>query len=308
MPRGLRLPEFVTVHEFGHQYWYGMVASNEFEEAWLDEGINSYVEGKIMDTAHGPASYVDLFGVHLDSVTLQRLRYLAAAQHDPMTRYAWQFLDRSSYSAVTYSKTALVLDTLDRYLGSDRLRAALAVYFDRWRFRHPRGDDFLATVGQSVGEDLSWYFDQVLSNTGLLDYAVTQVTAEDAAEFSGYVFRDGRVGEEVTPPPDRQKRYHNEVVVERLGTVHMPVNVQIVFDDGTVTNEHWDGRDRWRRFEFTGNQRVEWAVVDPNRTMPLDFNRLNNSRMRESGTRGIVRLTTRWGFWFQNVLYALTGL
>jgi len=308
MPHGLRLPEFVTVHEFGHQYWYGMVASNEFEEAWLDEGINSYVEGKIMDTVYGPASYVDLFGVHLDSVTLQRSRYVLSAQHDPMTRYAWRFLDRSSYGAVTYSKTALVLDTLDRYLGSDRLRAALAVYFDRWRFRHPRGDDFLTTVRQSVGEDLSWYFDQVLSNTGLLDYAVTQVTAEDAAEFSGYSFRDGRVGEEVTPPPERQKRYHNEVVVERLGSVHMPVDVQIVFDDGTVTNEHWDGRDRWRRFEYTGNQRVEWAVVDPKRTMPLDFNRLNNSRMRESGTRGIVRISTRWGFWFQNVLYALTGL
>ena len=309
MPRGLRLPESVTVHEFGHQYWYGMVASNEFEEAWLDEGINSYVEGKIMDAANGPASYVDLFGLHLDSVTLQRWHYLMSAEHDPMTRYAWQFLDRTSYGAVTYSKTALVLDTLDRYLGNDRLRAALAVYFDRWRFRHPRGDDFLATLRQSVGEDLSWYFDQVVSNTGRLDYAVTRVTAEDATEFSGYAFRDGRVGGEAPPPPpDRQRRYRNEVVVERLGSVHMPVDVRIVFDDGTVTNEHWDGRDRWRRFEYTGNQRVEWAVVDPKQTMPLDFNRLNNSRMRESGTRGIVRISTRWGFWFQNLLYALTGL
>ncbi|HVO24145.1 MAG TPA: M1 family metallopeptidase [Candidatus Margulisiibacteriota bacterium] len=307
MPGGVRLPESVTVHEFGHQYWYGMVASNEFEEAWLDEGINSYLEGKIMDAGYGRGSYVDVWGVHLDSVTLHRLRYLTSAQHDPMTRYAWQFLDRSSYGAVTYSKTALVLETLDRCLGSERLRAGLAVYFDRWRFRHPRGDDFLNTIRQSIGEDLNWYFDQVLSNTGLLDYAVTQVTAEDAPGFSGYAFRDGRVGEAVTPPPDAQKRYHNEVVVERLGTVQMPVDVQIVFDDGTVTNEHWDGRDRWRRFEYTGSQRVEWAIVDPNRTMPLDFNRLNNSRMRESGTRGIVRIATRWGFWLQNVLWALTG-
>ena len=308
MPRGVRLPEIVTVHELGHQYWYGMVASNEFEEAWLDEGINSYVEGKIMDAVYGPASYVDVWGVHLDSVTLQRLRYLMSARHDPMTRYAWQFLDRYSYSAISYSKTALVLDTFDRYLGGDRLRAALAVYFDRWRFRHPRGDDFLATVKQSVGEDLSWYFDQVVTNTGLLDYAVTQVTAEEAAAFTGYALKDGRVGEEVTPQPAAQKRYHSEVVVERLGSVYMPVEVQIVFDDGTVTNEHWDGRDQWRRFEYTGPQRVEWAVVDPNRTMPLDFNRLNNSRMRESGTRGIVRIASRWGFWFQNLLYVLTGL
>jgi hypothetical protein len=308
MPAGIRLPELVTVHEFGHQYWYGMVASNEFEEAWLDEGINSYLEGKIMDAVYGPASNVDLWGVRLDSVTLQRLRYLVSAQHDPMTRYAWQFLDRSSYAAISYSKTALVLDTLDRYLGGNRLRAALAVYFDRWRFRHPRGDDFLASVKQSAGEDLSWYFDQVVGNTGILDYAVTRVSAEEAEGFTGYAFKDGRVGEEVTPQPAEQKHYRNEVVIERLGSVYMPVDVQIVFDDGTVTNEHWDGRDRWRRFEYTGTQRVEWAVVDPNRTMPLDFNQLNNSRMRESGTRGIVRLASRWGFWFQNLLYACTGM
>ena len=48
-PGGLRLPEMVTIHEFGHGYWYGIVASNEFEEAWLDEGINSYSEIKAMD-------------------------------------------------------------------------------------------------------------------------------------------------------------------------------------------------------------------------------------------------------------------
>src|SRR5262249_57390475 len=117
LPRGLRLPEIVTVHEFGHQYWYGMVASNEFEEAWLDEGINSYVEGRIMDDAYGAASYVDLFGLRFSSRTLQRLRYLANAQHDPLTRPAWQFLDRASYSAVTYAKTALVLDTLEGLVG-----------------------------------------------------------------------------------------------------------------------------------------------------------------------------------------------
>jgi hypothetical protein len=308
MPRALRLPEFVTVHEFGHQYWYGMVANNEFEEAWLDEGINSYVEGRIMDAVYGPASYANFLGLELDSVTLQRLRYLWAAQQDPMTRYAWEFLNRSSYSAVSYAKTALVLTTLDRYLGGDRLRQALAAYFERWRFRHPRGNDFVASVEESVGEDLSWYFDQVVPETGILDYAVTQVTAEEAEAFVGYPFKDGRVGEEVTPESAAAVRYRNEVVVARLGAVRMPVEVQIVFDDGSVTTERWDGRDRWRRFEYTGTQRVEWAVVDPQRTMPLAFNRLNNSRMRDAGTRGLVRIAGRWGFWFQNLLCLVSGL
>ncbi len=307
MPGGLRFPEAVTVHELGHQYWYGMVASNEFEEAWLDEGINSYVEAQVMDSTYGAGSYVDLFGLRFNSRPLQRLRYLAAAQHDPLVRFAWQFLDRSSYSAITYAKTALVLDTLDRHLGEHKLRGALAAYYARWRFRHPRGADFLAAVSQAAGEDLSWYFDQVISGTGRLDYAVTRVDSERTHGFTGHPFAGAQVADEVTPQKSEERRYHSEVVVERLGSVHMPVDVQILFDDGTAASEHWDGHDRWKRFEYTGTQRVEWAIVDPNNTMSLDFNRLNNSRMREAGTRGIARIAGRWGFWFQNLVYLLTG-
>jgi hypothetical protein len=308
MPKGLRLPEFVTVHELGHQYWYGMVASNEFEEAWLDEGVNSYVEGRIMDEAFGPASYINLFGAHIDSVPLRRMRYLADAQHDPMVRHAWQFLDRTSYGAISYSKTALVLDSLDHYLGHQKLRSALSAYFTRWRFRHPHGGDLLAAINEAAGEDLSWYFDQVVSDTGGLDYAVTRVNAEEVPGFAGYPLTASQVGDEIVLQRPEPGRFHSEVIVERLGSVRMPVDVQVVFDDGTTAAEHWDGDDRWKRFEYTGAQRVEWAVVDPNGTMPLDLDRLNNSRMREAGTRGIVRIASRWGFWFQNLIYVLSGL
>jgi len=308
MPLGIRFPEAVTVHEFGHQYWYGMVASNEFEEAWLDEGINSWVEGEIMDEVYGAASYLDLFGLRFNSTTLRRLRYVAAAQHDPMTRAAWKFLDRGSYGAVTYSKTALVLDTLDAYLGGDRLRQALASYFTRWRFRHPSGGDFLAALNESTGQDLTWYADQLVTGTGVLDYAVTRVESDEAHAFQGYHLAPGDVGPEVGAAESTEKRYRSEVVVERLGSVRMPVAVQIVFEDGTQSHEQWDGRDRWKRFEFTGAQRVEWAVVDPGNTMPVDVNRLNNSRMREAGTRGIIRIAGRWALWYESLLAFLGGL
>jgi hypothetical protein len=45
-------PEGVTVHEFGHQYWYGLSGNNEFEESWLDEGINSYSESRAQYLAY----------------------------------------------------------------------------------------------------------------------------------------------------------------------------------------------------------------------------------------------------------------
>jgi hypothetical protein len=55
-PASLLSPEGVTIHEFGHQYWYGLAASNEFEEAWLDEGLNTYTTGRVLDREYGPRS------------------------------------------------------------------------------------------------------------------------------------------------------------------------------------------------------------------------------------------------------------
>ena len=63
IPKGVHLIDLVTEHEFGHQYWYGMVATNEFENGWLDEGINSYTEVKVIDNIYGPdASVINLLG------------------------------------------------------------------------------------------------------------------------------------------------------------------------------------------------------------------------------------------------------
>jgi hypothetical protein len=307
MPAGLRFPELVTIHEFGHQYWYGMVANNEFEAAWLDEGINSYVEGLIMDERYGPqGSYIDVSGLRVDGIAARRAGYLAAPSHDPLTRYAWQFLDRRSYSSITYAKTALLLATLERYLGGDRLRVALRHYFERWRFQHPTARDFIEAINESTGEDLWWYFDETIYGTATLDYAVTRVETEDALEFAG-AHVPATTGEEPAPAP-KEKRYRNQVVVERLGDMRMPVEVTVSFEDGTETAEWWDGNDRWRRFEYVGTQRVDYAVVDPRHKLPLDVNLTNNSRMRDQATRGVIRLAGRWGFWFQNLLHVLTGL
>jgi hypothetical protein len=308
MPKGLRLPEIVTVHEFGHQYWYGMVANNEFEDAWLDEGVNSYVEGRIMEATYGSGSHIDLFGLRVDGVADMRAAYLRSTSKDPMVRSAWQFLDRRSYAAISYAKMALALHTLSRRLGEDKVTAALAEYFEAWKFRHPKGSDFIKALRRTIGVDVAPFVDQVMNGTGVVDYAVTRVSSIEVAPLAGRTFEQTRAvalpESEVEAPP----RYYNEVVIERLGELQFPVSIAVQFDDGTTASATWEGTSRWKRLEYTGTQRVDWAVVDPDRSLPLDVNLLNNSRMRDAGTRGIVRLTSRWGFWFQSLLQVLTGM
>jgi hypothetical protein len=303
MPRGARLPEMLTVHEFGHQYWQGMVASDEGNEPWLDEGINTWVEGRIMDEVYGPGSYLDLFGLRVDSLTGQRLRYLSAGRFDPISRSGYRTLDSRSYAATSYAKTALVLATLDRHLGGDRLLGALGEYFRRWRFAHPTGRDWRRAIEAGTGEDLDWFFAQFLDDTVQLDYAVARVDVRRERPLAGL----GVAGDEEDVEQRQQKRYRNEIVFERRGEARVPVDLLVVFEDGSEMRESWDGQDRWRRFDVTSTVRTDYAVIDPDGKLPLDADRLNNSRMRSAGTRGIVRLAGRWGLWMQGALHVLTG-
>ena len=141
------LTEQAAEHEFGHQYWYGMVATNEFEDAWLDEGINSYTEVKILDAILGRNTSV--FGrsyANLGDSELRRFDYLGKPDFDPVTHWAFKFRDYSSYGDITYGKSATLLATLESLIGSDTMDEAMRTYFIRYRFTHPTTEDFLRTI------------------------------------------------------------------------------------------------------------------------------------------------------------------
>ncbi len=289
MPQGLRFPEVVVVHEFGHQYWYGMVATNEFEDAWLDEGINSYSEAKVMDALYGPhTSVLKLAGITLGEAEEQRLSYDSTPDTDPLVRPAWQFMSRSAYGNVTYGKTATVLRTLEAKIGEDTLQEALHTYFQRYRFKHPTREDFLDTLEEVSGRNLRWYFDQAVYGTSQLDYevlginvdrpdwALKQTTARQ--EKSGDIY------------------YTSTVLVHRKGDFIFPVDVLVTFDNGDVVREHWDGHDRWIRYTYHSTRQVVSAEVDPMNEVWLDKNSYNNSRTRAADSSATHKLANYWMF------------
>ncbi len=143
------LTELTAVHEFGHQYWYGMVATNEFEDAWLDEGINSYTEVGTLAAVFGPNN--SLFNrsyANASDAELQRFEYLDKPDYDPVTRWAFKFRDSLSYGGITYGKSSTLLGTLEGLIGRDTMDEAIRTYFQRYRFTHPTTEDFLRTIEQ----------------------------------------------------------------------------------------------------------------------------------------------------------------
>ncbi|HLW82527.1 MAG TPA: M1 family metallopeptidase [Candidatus Acidoferrales bacterium] len=302
MPKGVLLPEVVAEHEWGHQYWYAMVATNEFEDAWMDEGINSYTEAKVMGALYGAkTSAIDFPFAQMSDFEEQRLGYLAEPDADPMTRFGWEFRDDGSYGAISYGKTATVLLTLERIIGSDKMQEAMHEYFMKYRFKHPTPEDFMNTIQQVAGpgQDLSWYFAQAFKGTQILDYEVEDIRSDRANwyEAASAAKKKGPV------------MYRDTVVVQRKGDFIAPVDLEVKFDDGTTAHERWDGKDRWIRYSYMRPAQIESAEIDPQHKMWMDRDFYNDSQTADGDGRASRKIGDIFLFvseWLNQLLAYLT--
>jgi hypothetical protein len=300
-------PEGVTVHELGHQYFYGLLASDEVREPYLDEGITTYATARVLADAYGPETWtfrawtlpLAFRGVTLEHPLDTSARYFDDPATDPIARTSYGYLDRDAYRSLAYSKMALALGQLERLLGADTMAGAMRAYAREWRFRHPRTGDFVRSLSRASGEDLDGYFRQFLWGSEVLDYAVAKAETRRRRGPLG-VFGTGRSRETVVAA-EELPGWESEVVVRRLGGASLPVIVDLVFTDGQRARLRWDGHERWVRFRAVG-PRLAWAEVDPEETLLLDVDRLNNSRRTAPDRRASRRWGQRVRFWIQNLL------
>ena len=328
-PGALQSPEGVTIHECGHQFWYGLVGNNEFEEAWLDEGFNSYHDEKAAQLALGPRAWGRRYfgpgtlargvrapwpvvapGVWIGRGEADLAGLRRTGKSDVMARRGWEYASREAYSLNSYGKPALSLQTLEALVGDDVMTRILRTYARRYRFAHPTSEDFIATVNEVTGRDYRWYFDQTWFSGDLCDYAV-DVRNDEARVLEGFDRAPAGAAAGLpalaSPRPRRPQRdqgpFDAEVTVHRLGEVRMPVEVLVEFADGRSAREAWDGQYRWVRFKYRG-AKVTRAVVDPERKIALDVNPANNSWVDEEGVarRAAWKWAARWMFWLQHLL------
>jgi hypothetical protein len=311
----IRMVEEVTVHEFGHQYWYAMVGSNEFEEAWLDEGLNTYSTSKAMVAAYGAEkTVIDFLGLSLGDQDMSRTTNDPAARYNRILARAWDYVPRADYAFYSYYKASLVLQTLEGYLGEQTMARLMRTYHERWRFRHPRSEDFFALVNEITGQDWSWFFDQVVRGTDIVDYDIGSAVSDPILKARG-VF-DGPGGRKTVSTADAMKAdldsaakktrtYRSVVVVRRSGGVRLPVDVAFKFEGKPVERQTWDGRDTLKQYIFERPERLEWAEVDPDRKVMLDVNWLNNGRRLTPDRRPATGWAARWLFLVQTLITSL---
>jgi hypothetical protein len=329
--------EGVTVHEFGHQYWQSMVASNEFEESWLDEGFNSYATGKVMERVYGPWM-MQALGLRIGGLESARAQNSVDRMFDRIRSSSWGF-SPGNYAFNSYSRTELTLLTLESLLGPETMARVMRTYHERWRFRHPTSDDFYAAVSEVAGRDWRPFFEQTVERPGILDDEVASVRSERVPEPRG-VFGEGDQRKTVSVKDARKKEaeadgaggrpWRNTVLVRRRGELVLPTSLRLDFEGGTSQTITLLERDtpggtveapplieggagggawvgRWKRLELTGDKRLVSATIDPEDRLVIDVNRLNNAKRVEPDGRAAAHWGVRWVFWLQQLL-AMVGL
>ena len=311
-PDGFKTPETLVVHEYIHQYFMQMIATHEVEEPWMDEGFTTYWEGRVLDAYLGSkTSTIDQWGITIGNREYNRGEFMG--MKNPMiasnARKSWQY-KHGGYGPISYNKTGVWLMTLEGMLGTPLFDEIMKAYFDRWKFKHPARQDFIYIVNELVAqkasdrfpEGMDWYFDQVLSGTGMCDYSVASITVKPTTGKRG-IYGDDSNCQTIDPV---KEEFVSTVIMYRLEEVKIPVTIKVMFSDGSSKLYEWDGQERSSEIVITSPLKIVSAEIDPERKIYLDKNFLNNTLSVEKSNSSVRKIMVQWVTKFQHFLETIS--
>ncbi len=290
---GVRGIEAVTLHELGHQWFYGLFASDEHRSPFLDEGLNSYAEHAALSARYGAGSGFSGFGLQVATEALSRSIAAARGRDEPIAQSAADFFSFRSLGAIVYSRTATLMSTLERVYGRAALDAALGDYARYARFRHPEPQHLLDAVRGRLGDAAARNLERALFERGHVDYLVRDVLAAPSDPRAG-VFDEASGRRTVARAEVRPAvRWVGRAIVLRHGTLELPVDIRLDFEDGSHELRRWDGVGTRYEVSYAGPSTLIGVTVDPAMRVLLDDDLTNNASARvDHGTpRSLERLT-----------------
>jgi hypothetical protein len=324
------LVRYVTVHEFGHGYFMGLLASNEFEEPFLDEGMNEWWDSRMLETERFTFDFgwPTSLGFGLPPIRIWDFQWLGGSNlpgrplADPIAGNSWHRMSSGTYGAV-YPHTAVVMHDLEKRLGGDAIARGMKLYYARWHHRHPSAADLrdaLADAAPESADVIRAWFDQQVYAADLVDDAVDEITTEEIVPQPGRIVKDGKIVERTADDVAREiadKRDHSgdagpfpfrSVVRTQRHAAQVPQTLVVEFTDGTEVKLAWPVGERWHRWVFEKPARVAQARLDPGGDILLDVNKLDDGRTREAHSLPAVRLAADGTSWVETFLSLVSSL
>lgn len=212
--------EIVIVHEVGHNWFYGILGSNERVHGWMDEGLNTLNEMRYIQTKYpnntnlsdmvmgGKFHLNDLDHHDMGDVFYRTLAVFGEDQ--PLETHSADFTD-ANYGAIMYQKTGLIFFYLKDYLGEENFDRAMKAYFEEFKFKHPQPEDIRRVLETNSGKKLDWFFEDLVQTTNHIDYHLGCVH-----------HRENKL----------------EVKVKNKGQVDGPIPVNVI-KDGKIVETQW---------------------------------------------------------------------
>ncbi|MFT3675794.1 MAG: M1 family metallopeptidase [Chitinophagaceae bacterium] len=189
------------LHEWMHNWYQGLLGTNESLYAWMDEGFTSYADDRISAFLSGKTT-----GFIHDGSYRGYFSLVKSGKEEPLTTHADHFNTNFAYSAAAYSKGAVFLEQLG-YIVSAQVRDKILLdYYRQWRFKHPNVDDFIRIAEKNSDIELDWYKEYWVNGTRTIDYAFDSLWEEGGKSL---------------------------IRIKRVGLMPMPVDLQLTFRDGS---------------------------------------------------------------------------
>ncbi len=301
-PEETGYPEKLVAHEFAHQYFYGIVANNETYEGWIDEGLSSYFATKIVEEYYPEllinfklATYFPVFGIQLlnyneipliysidtykqDPSYSQYLRYYKNPIPGKISDSSFIHESKIIYRNTNYSKPELMFLSLERIFGKEKFLEIINQFYNKYKFKHPKGIDLINLIKSNADKDLSWFFENVFYGDAQFDYSVNSITETDSLNYKIELIRN------------QEGVFYNDVL--------------IVTEKDSIW-QTWQDSSRTKEILIKTKDELIGVEIDPFRKNVFDKNFANNSMKTSSNIWPALSLSIRWFFWIQNALMVL---
>lgn len=259
--------ETVIMHETGHQWFYGILGSNERDHAWMDEGINTSNEIRYtlkkypqatLSGAKDNSPALDVIDLNRPVIDRYYYGYDVCARHrwdQPIQTPSADYVDYN-YGAIVYMKTGLSFYYLRAYLGDEKYDAIMQKYFDMYKFKHPYPEDLKGLFEQETKQDLDWFFKDLIQTDKKIDYAVSKVQKKECKDSTGPCYC---------------------VNIKNKGDVYSPFSVSSFAGDSLVSTSWYAWADSSKnKMQICANQEnIDRIEINAMRTVP-EINLRNN--------------------------------
>jgi len=163
------LLDFTIAHEIGHNWFYGILGSNERKYPWMDEGLNTYYDNRYSQLKNGDKGEVAIGSGTVPIKNLERIGFeaKAAVKKDQPINSSSEEFTAINYGLIAYYKTGAWLEHLESTLGKETLDRAMQEYYRQWQFKHPQPEDFKKVLETTSGKNLDSSF-SLLDKKGIL--------------------------------------------------------------------------------------------------------------------------------------------